>query len=110
MMMGNTITEQVFRVISTVKNYNTVLIDIEVFEIFQMLNGSGAFGSQISMEGSMDDIIVKNVIDDGRKCKRALWAMKRGGASGAARSDRRARPCELPGLAPRAGVWGWQSP
>ena len=68
-MMGNTITEQVFRVISTVKNYNTVLIDIEVFEIFQMLNGSGAFGSQISMEGSMDDIIVKNVIDDGRKCQ-----------------------------------------
>ena len=59
MVMCNAITEQVFRIITAVKDHNTVVVDIEVFQIFEMLNGGIAFRGQISVEGSMNDIVVK---------------------------------------------------
>lgn len=45
MTMFNTVTEQFFRVITSIKNNNTIFVYIQCFKAFKMLNGSGTFGS-----------------------------------------------------------------
>ena len=58
--MLHTISKYFFSVISAVKNNDTVLVNIQSFKAYKMLNGRGALRAKIVLNGSMDNVIVKN--------------------------------------------------
>ena len=65
--MLDTVAEKIFRIITTVEDDDAVLINIERFQILQMFHGGSAFRSKIALERGMNDIVVKNIINDGSK-------------------------------------------
>ena len=67
MSMLDTVAEKIFRIITTVEDDDAVLINIERSQILQMFHGGSAFRSKIALERGMNDIVVKNIINDGSK-------------------------------------------
>lgn len=63
MSMLHTVAEKIFRIIAPVKDDNTVLINVESFQIFQMFQGSSTFRSKIALErGKIKGNAIKPVV------------------------------------------------
>lgn len=63
MSMLYTIAEKIFRIITTVEDDDTVLVNVERFQIFQMFHGSSTFRSKKALERGMNDIVVKDIVN-----------------------------------------------
>jgi len=64
MAVFHTIAEHVFGIVTAVEDDNAVMIDVKSFQVFQMLKSGRTFRSKITVEGSMDDIVVKDIVND----------------------------------------------
>ena len=67
MPMLHTVAEKNFRIITTVEDDNAVLINVERFQIFQMFHGSSTFRSKKALERGMNEVVVKDIVNDGSK-------------------------------------------
>lgn len=58
MAVIDAVAQEILGIIAAVEDNDGIPVDAEGFKVFEVVKGSGTFGSKVAAEGSVDDIIV----------------------------------------------------